>query len=234
MASTALPEKIESIQSGGADVTIIDSGDIADCRNRAEKLASRTHAALIPPSDYPDIVLGQATAALEFAEQIEENSTEKLDAMVLPCGGGSLLAGSAVYFRGSGTKVFGAEPVRGAPRLVKSVHGVERLEGDFGTLSIADGLRSSVGTQNREILLDPSYLEAMYTVSDDQIRQASRIFFACFSLYVEPSAAVPLAAVLFNDDFHSRVRHEPKTWRIGIIVTGGNISVARAKRIASI
>ncbi|MCJ1348015.1 hypothetical protein MMC31_006245 [Peltigera leucophlebia] len=50
MASTSLPEKIESIQSGGADIKIIDSGDIADCRNRAEKLASRTHAALIPPS----------------------------------------------------------------------------------------------------------------------------------------------------------------------------------------
>lgn len=86
------------------------------------------------------------------------------------------MAGSAVYFGGSGTKVFGAEPVRGAPRLVQSVHGIERLEGDFGTLSIADGLRSSVGTQNREILRDPSYLEAMYTVSDDQIQQASRIF----------------------------------------------------------
>lgn len=124
MASTALLEKIASIQSGGADVTIIDSGDIADCRNSAEKLASRTHAALIPQSDYPDIILGQGTAALEFAEQIEENSTEKLDAIVLPCGGGSLLAGSTIYFRGSGMKVFGAEPVQGAPRLVQSIHGI--------------------------------------------------------------------------------------------------------------
>ncbi len=126
------------------------------------KLASHTHAALIPPSNYPDIVLGQGTAALEFAEQIEEVTTEKLDAIVLPWGGGRLLDGSAVYFRGSGTKVFDAEPVRGAPRLVQSVRGVEPLEGDFGTLSIADGLRSSVGTQNREILCDLSYLEAMF------------------------------------------------------------------------
>lgn len=58
MATTALPEKIESIQSWEADITIINFGNVADCKNRSEKVANCTYVTLIPLSNYSDIILG--------------------------------------------------------------------------------------------------------------------------------------------------------------------------------
>ncbi len=179
----------------------------------------------IPSSDDPDIRLGQGTVALEFQEQMREMGEDSLSIIIVPCGGGGLLAGVGLACAGTGVKVFGCEPKEGgADEVVQGLKRGKRVE-TVDSLTVADGLRGVVGPGNWEIISSKVYVEGVYAVTDDQIKSATVLILEELKLFVEPSAAVPLAVVLYNEDFRALMAKETGETKIGIVLTGGNMSV---------
>lgn len=181
-----------------------------DREQLAQRIAEETGATLIPPYDDPRIIAGQGTAAYELLQDVPE-----LDAIITPVGGGGLLSGTAVAARRqSGTiRIFGAEPEK-ANDTYRSLQAGKRLTID-PPATIADGLRNTApGSLTFTII--QSLVEDVVTVSEAEIRDALRWVFLRLKLVIEPSSAVPIAALING--------HLPgECSRVGIIVSGGNI-----------
>jgi threonine dehydratase/serine racemase len=169
----------------------------------------------IHPYDHPDVIAGQGTAALELLEQ-----AGPLDAVVAPVGGGGLVSGTAIAATGIDPRirVFAAEPA-GADDAARSKREGRRLP-QTAPRTMADGLHTSLGTLAWPVIRDR--VEAVLTVSEDEIAGAMRLAWERAKLLIEPSAAVALAAVL-SDAF----RALPGLARVGVILSGGNVDVER-------
>ncbi|EXJ95825.1 threonine dehydratase [Capronia coronata CBS 617.96] len=230
---------------------VIFSGSTSDEREAvvAEVIAEK-NAILVPPYDHPDIIIGQGTVGLEMEEQllqkrlsdIEQSASFRdsaFDAVITPLGGGGLLGGTATWFSDKPeTRVFGAEPsFEGGDDGRRGLQAGKRVE-HVKTLTIADGLRTPVGVLNFEILSDPTKLEALYAVTEDQIKAAMRLVYERLKVVVEPSAAVGLAVVLFNGGFRARVAEAQRTqnnedavWNVGIVFSGGNTTMKAVSKL---
>jgi len=238
MPSISTPSKIAGTKSYGAEV--IFSGSTSQEREAVvADIQKKTGALLVPPYDHPDIILGQGTLALELEEQVNDflktdsdlgNASVKsrrLDAVIAPCGGGGMLSGVATALFGTGTVVFGAEPsFQGADDAKRSLESGKRIE-SVKTLTIADGLRTPVGIWPWSVISDPSKVRAIFSVTETQIKAAMRLVLERMKVVIEPSAAVPLAVVLFCEDFRRLVEAEAGEdgWNIGVVFSGGNTTV---------
>ena len=240
MPSISTPSKIAGTQSHGAKV--IFSGSTSEEREAVvAQVQAETHAILVPPYDHPDTILGQGTVGVELEAQVRElvernkgvsAHGEKggvLDAVIVPTGGGGLTAGVATWFAGKKTKtvVFGSEPeFEGADDCRRGLEAGRRVE-SVKTLTIADGLRTPVGEIPWGVVSDKSKVGAVYSVTEGQIREAMRLVLERMIVVVEPSAAVPLAVALFNEEFRGMVERVAgeKGWDIGIVFSGGNTTV---------
>lgn len=174
----------------------------------ADQVAAETGATLVHPYNDPHIIAGQGTATLEFLQQVTD-----LDVLVVPVGGGGLASGALIAARAlqPGLEVIGAEPAWAddAVRSLKagSMQPPERFD------SIADGLRAPLGSLTYPII--SQLIDDILPVSEDMIKEATRQSICQARLVVEPSGAVPLAAVLSNTSrFAGR--------RVGLIISGGN------------
>jgi threonine dehydratase/serine racemase len=181
----------------------------------ARRVVEETGATLIHPFDAPDVIAGQGTAALELLEQ-----ARPLDAIVVPVGGGGLVAGTALGAQAlePGIRIFAAEPV-GADDAARSKR-EGRLVPQTAPKTIADGLVTSLGELTWPVLRDR--VEDVITVTDEETVAAMRLAWERGKLLIEPSAAVAVAAVL-REDFRGR----PGLGRIGVILTGGNVDLER-------
>lgn len=223
MTGQAVSEKVANVRNQGASVFLLEANTTSACLEASMEISQSTGASLIPPSDHVDIALGQATAVFEFQQQMIENGQGSLDAIVLPSGGGGLLAGAAIFYKGSSTLVFGAEPITGGPRLADSLGTGRRLEQDPTLFTVADGLRSSIGLQNWELIRRSDYVRDVLTVGEDDILSAHRFLIESTSMSIEPSAAVAPAAVASNCKIQAYVSDDtPLPWRVGFVLTGGN------------
>lgn len=178
----------------------------------ARRLQAEKGYTLIPPFDHPDVIAGQGTAALELFEK--EGS---LDALLVPCGGGGLLSGSAIAARGAapGCRVIGIEPET-ADDATRSFH-TGTLHTVHNPPTIADGTRTpSLGKLTFPLVLE--YVADMKTVPERAIAAAVEFFYYRMKLVVEPSGALGLAALL-NGDI-------PAGGKIGVLVSGGNMDAA--------
>lgn len=186
---------------------------LAARESTAAEVVARTGATLIPPYNHPDIIAGQGTAALELLEEVPG-----LDVVIAPVGGGGLMSGTCVATRGRSpqTRLFGAEPA-GADDAARSL-AAGRLLPQTGPKTIADGLKTGLGDLTWPILRD--HLEGIVTVSEEEIIAATRLLWERAKLVVEPSGAVPLAALLGS---RRGVFGEAK--RVGVIVSGGNLDL---------
>ncbi|MFJ8276309.1 threo-3-hydroxy-L-aspartate ammonia-lyase [Streptomyces griseoviridis] len=180
----------------------------------AEALAAERGLVLIPPYEHRHVMAGQGTAALELLEEVGE-----LDALVVPVGGGGLIAGSATAAKGlyPGVRVIGVEPEAGDDTRRSLAAG--RRVSIRVPHTIADGQAAETPGEltfsvNRRLVDD------IVLVSDDEIRDAMRFAFERLKTVVEPSGATPLAALL-----NGRTGAPPR--RIGVILSGGNIDTAR-------
>jgi threonine dehydratase len=180
----------------------------------AEAIAAERGMTIVPPYDHPDVVAGQGTAALELFEEVGP-----LDLLLVPCGGGGLLSGSALA-AGSvdGCRVIGVEPevADDATRSFRSgsLHRVRNPP------TIADGLRTpSLGRVTWEIVRER--VDDMVTVSEAEIVEAMRFCWTRMKLVVEPSGAVALAALLFRGDLRG-------SGRVGVMISGGNVDLTVA------
>jgi threonine dehydratase len=214
MPSTASAVKRRAVEGYGARV--IECEPTLFAREAAvEEVLRETGATLVHPYNHPDVIAGQGTAALELLEEAPQ-----LDAIVSPVGGGGLLSGTCIAAKGirSDIRIIAAEPA-GADDAQRSL-AAGKIIPQTGPKTIADGLLTSLGENTWPIIRD--HVERVVTVSDDQIIAAMRLVWERAKMLIEPSAAVPLAAVL-SDEFKQLAGLE----RIGIILSGGNVDLDR-------
>ncbi|MDN3204260.1 pyridoxal-phosphate dependent enzyme [Algoriphagus sediminis] len=195
-------------------------GKIIECKptlkareTNLEKVVNETGATFIPPYDYMDVIEGQATCALEFLE-----AQDNLEVLMAPVGGGGLLGGTALlsHYWDPEIEVYGAEP-KGADDAYQSFK-AGRLIPQTNPNTIADGLLTSLGELNFEII--QKYVKDILLASDDEIVSAMRLIYERMKIIIEPSCAVPLAALLAN-----KSKFQGK--KVGIILSGGNVDLEK-------
>ncbi|KAI0528200.1 tryptophan synthase beta subunit-like PLP-dependent enzyme [Xylaria bambusicola] len=157
-----------------------------------------------------------------------KKSNPHLDAVLAPCGGGGMLSGVALSCEGTGVRVFGCEPsFEGADDAKRGYESGKRVE-RVSSLTVADGLRTPLGEIPWGIIYERRLVGGFYSVSEDEIIGALKLVYERLKLVIEPSAAVPLAVALFNEDFRRMVEREggEDGWDIGIVFSGGNVSLS--------
>jgi threo-3-hydroxy-L-aspartate ammonia-lyase len=185
-------------------------------REDREEIARRIQAeadpVLIPPFDHPDVVAGQGTSAMELFDEMGT-----LDVLLVPCGGGGLLSGSAIAARrlSPQCRVIGVEPEAGddATRSFRTgtLHTVRNPQ------TIADGARTpSLGKVTFPLVRQ--HVDDMVTVSEDDILRAMRFLWERMKLVIEPTGALGLAAA-----WRGAVSVAGK--RVGVILSGGNVDL---------
>ncbi|KAG4437502.1 hypothetical protein IFR05_007012 [Cadophora sp. M221] len=200
-----------------------------------EEMVRRENCVFVPPYDHSDVILGQGTCALEIEEQFVEmragGGSIGLDAVIATLGGGGLLGGIATWFgEKPETKVFGAEPsFQGADDARRGLLKNERIA-HVASSTIADGLRTPVGKLNWEIVSDKTKVEGVFAVGEEEIKMAMRVIYEELDMMVEPSGCVPLAVVLFNDDFREMVARDVSmrggsAWNLVIVLSGSNTTM---------
>lgn len=180
------------------------------------EVVKKTGASEIHPFNNYDVIAGQGTAAKELFEDVAD-----LDVIVAPVGGGGLLSGTALatkYFSPK-TIVIAAEP-EGADDTYRSMQS-GKIEPSQSN-SIADGLLTSLGDKTFPIIRD--HVKEVITVSDSEIISAMRLIWERLKIIVEPSCAVPLAAVLKSKEMFLNKR-------VGIILTGGNVDLEKVGKL---
>lgn len=241
MPRISTPSKIAGTRAHGAE--IIFSGSTSVEREAVVRdVQTRTDAILVPPYDDFDIICGQGTTGLELEGQYNDLVRSKpgfsahahalgkrggLDAVITPVGGGGLNAGVATYFSDKRTRVFGAEPMfQGADDCRRGLAAGQRVEA-VSSLTIADGLRTPVGLLNWEVISDERKVDCVYSVTEEQIKDAMRLVLERMKVVVEPSAVVGLAVCLYNEEFRRIVEKEggEEGWDVGVVFSGGNTTV---------
>lgn len=231
MPLVSMPNKIAAAEAYGAE--LVFSGYTLQEREAAvSDIVEKTGARFVPPFNHPDVLLGQGTLGLELQEQarsILDQTPEagRLHAVILPCGGGGLLSGVATSCIGTGIKVFGAEPsYQGADDCRRGLAAGKRID-RVRSLTIADGLRTSVGEIPWSVISDRTKVAGVYAVTDEQIKKALRIVLERLKVVVEPSSTVPLAVALFNEDFRTMVEREASggVFNLAVVFSGGNINL---------
>lgn len=200
-------------------------GEIFECEPTLEarestlaEVIARTGATEIHPFNNYAVMAGQATAAKELFDGVE-----RLDVIMAPVGGGGLLSGTALaakYFSPT-TSVIAGEP-EGADDAYRSLLSGKIEPSQSNT--VADGLLTSLGDKTFPIIRDN--VKQIITVSDREIVKAMQLIWERMKIIVEPSCSVPFAAVLKNkEQFAGK--------RVGIILSGGNVDLARAFKLFS-
>lgn len=211
MPTSAPAVKREAVIGYGG--TVIDCEPTLQARElTAAQVVEDTGATFVHPYDDPRIIAGQATAAVELLDEIED-----LDAIIAPIGGGGLMSGTclAASVIRPGIRLIGVEPA-GADDAARSLEaGVCIPQTDPNT--ICDGLLTSLSELTWSIL--KMHLETIQRVSDEEVRAAMRLLWERAKCVVEPSAATTLAAVLSDDC------PLPQGGRVGLILSGGNVSM---------
>jgi len=212
--------KVRNAAALGARV--IRSGNSWREREAAvESLIAAYGLTLVSSSDDNNIILGQGTVGIEIMQQVEASFGAKLDCVVLPCGGGGLLSGVGVALSSEPIKVFGAEPQDGADDGFRALVSGERIE-RVTSGTIADGLRCPIGKSAWQIIKQPTYVDGIFTVSDADICSTMQLVDETMAMVIEPSAAVPLAVVLFNKDFRRYAARQNRRLHVGVVFSGGN------------
>ena len=206
-----VPEIKKKAVAGYGGQIILCEPTLQSREAHATKIQHETGATFISPYNNYDVITGQATCAKELIED-----QLGLDAIITPVGGGGLLAGTALsaYYMDQNIVVYAGEP-EGANDTYLSME-AGRLVSIECPQSIADGLLAILGDKNFGII--QPLVKQVFLVTDDEIRQAMRLVWERMKIVIEPSCAVPLAAVLKN-------KHIFSGRKVGIILTGGNVDL---------
>ncbi|HEX9999446.1 MAG TPA: threonine/serine dehydratase [Actinoplanes sp.] len=209
--------KLDAVAGYGAEIITYDRYT-EDREAIGTRLAADRGLTLIPPYEHPDVIAGQGTAALELLAE-----TGPLDALVVPVGGGGLIAGSAIAATGvqPGIRVVGVEPVDGDDTK-RSLAAGERVRIPVPR-TIADGQAAAIPGE-LTFSINRRLVDEIVLVGDDEIRAALRFAVDRLKLVLEPSGATGLAALLAG-------RLDPAPPRIGVILSGGNVGAARLAQL---
>lgn len=207
----ASPVKLVAIRGAGAELVSCSPGLAAREAALAEVLRNMP-AHVVHPFDDARVIAGQGTAALELLAEVPG-----LDVISTPVGGGGLIGGTALAARGAapGCRVVAVEPAL-ADDALRSFRGGRREGVEGSPPTIADGLRGSIGRLNYALLR--SGVDDVLTVGEGAIVAAMRAVLEDFRLLIEPSSAVPIAALL-----DGRLGRLGET--VGVVVSGGNVDM---------
>ncbi len=210
MPDNAPAIKKKAVAGYGAHITFCKP-TLAHREATLKKVIEETGATLVHPYNQWEVICGQGTASLELM-----NQARNLDIIMTPVGGGGLLSGTLSYIKDQfpTLEVIAAEP-KGADDAYQSWqqgHFIPCTDPD----TIADGLRTSLGSLTYEIIR--SKIDAIYTVEETSIVNAMRLVWERMKIIIEPSSAVPLAAVMENLEHF-------KGKKVGIILSGGNVDL---------
>jgi threonine dehydratase len=206
--------KVNAVKGYGAEVTICASNQAAR-ESTLQAIVDQTGATFIHPYDNDEVITGQATCVKEIIDAMPD-----IDIVVTPVGGGGLLSGTCLgahYFK-PGLKVYAGEP-EGAADAVLSIQS-GKVEKALFVNTIADGLLTTLSERTLEII--QAHVADILLVSEDEIKAALRLVYERMKIIIEPSCAVPLAAVLKNPNLF-------KGKKVGIILTGGNVDLSKFK-----
>ncbi len=210
MPENAPSVKKEAVKGYGAVVTICES-TLKAREDTSEKIKQKTGATFLHPSNNLDVILGNATAGVELLQKHPD-----LDYLLAPVGGGGLIAGTALAakYYGTNCKAIGGEPfaVDDAYRSLQS----GTIETNSTAHTVADGLRTNLGSINFPIIQE--LVSEIIRVEEDEIVAAMKHIWERMKIIIEPSCAVPFAAVLKEPG-----KFQQK--KIGIILSGGNVDV---------
>ena len=175
------------------------------------ELVAGTGADFVHPYNDPRVIAGQATCSREFHEQVPG-----LDAMIAPIGGGGMISGTCLTLStlAPKVKIYAGEPEQAddAYRSFKSGH----IIADDAPVTVADGLKVPLKDLTWHFV--QRHVSDIFRVSEQEIIDAMRLTFARMKIVIEPSCAVPLAAILRNPDVF-------RGQRVGVIITGGNVDL---------
>ena len=210
MPENAPAVKKAAVEGYGAEITFCRP-TLQAREQGLEQLVAETGAVFIHPYNDPRVIAGQGTAVLELLEEVPD-----LEIVIAPVGGGGLMSGTALSTAAvdPAIRIIGSEPA-GADDAFRSLE-AGRLIPSENPRTVADGLLTSLGSLTFEIL--SNHLERIVTVSEQAIIEAMRLVWERMKTVIEPSAAVPLAAVL-EGSWNQRGR------RIGLILSGGNANL---------
>ncbi|MEE3303629.1 MAG: pyridoxal-phosphate dependent enzyme [Candidatus Thermoplasmatota archaeon] len=210
MPDTAPKIKVEGVRSHGAEITFCEP-TLEARETTAASVMQRTGATFVHPFDNPRVVAGQGTAALELIAEVGP-----IDAIIAPIGGGGLLSGTSITTRAllPNARIFGAEP-SGADDAARSLAAGELIP-QTSPDTICDGLLTSLCEMTYEIL--STHLEAIITVTDQEVIEAMRLIRDHLDMIVEPSSATVLAAIL-RPEFVALEGIDS----VGLILSGGNV-----------
>jgi threonine dehydratase len=211
MPSNAPAVKKKAVIGYGA--TVIDCEPNLQAReSTAQSIVNETGATLLHPYNCYNVIAGNSTATQELLEQ-----TDHLDSIIAPIGGGGLISGTALaanYF--SKVITYGSEPL-GADDAYRSFKS-GKLIPMVNPNTIADGLRTSLGDKGFPII--QKYVKDIFTVEEQEIIDALQLVWERMKIIIEPSCAVPLAAIIKNKEIF-------KNKAVGIIITGGNVDLKK-------
>ena len=213
MPETSPQVKQAAVAGYGAEITFCKPTLEARESTLAEVVA-RTGATFVHPYNDVRVIAGQGTAALELFEEVPD-----LDVIMAPVGGGGLLSGTALTSLAvsPATRVIAGEPA-GADDAYRSLQ-TGQIQPSVQPKTIADGLLTSLGEITFAIIR--RHVERILTVQDETIIQAMRLVWERMKIVIEPSAAVPLAALLEHPDAELHGK------RVGIIFSGGNVDLGK-------
>jgi len=210
MPSNSAKVKVRAVESYGAHIVFCEPTEEAR-ETTCAHVIKKTGATLIHSFESENVMAGQGTAAVELLEEVSD-----LDLVMCPVGGGGLLSGTAIAAKSMRPKikVIAVEP-ENADDAAQSFRAGRRLVTEK-KFTIADGLRTNVGEPNFAII--QRYVDDIVTVSEEAIVSAMRTIWETMKIVIEPSAAVPYAAIVEN-----KIALEGK--HAGIILTGGNVDL---------
>ena len=216
MPHDSVKSKVDATKSYGAE--IVFCGTATGDRERTTDELLRKHGyTLVHPYNDEKLIAGQGTVALEIFHDCKE-----LDYLFVPIGGGGLIAGCALAAKNlfPSIQVIGVEP-EGANDCYQSFR-QQRIVTLDDVRTIADGVRTrSVGPINFEII--QRYVDDVITIKDDDMYPMMKFFYERMKIVVEPSAAVPFASVLNQQEKFAGAR-------VGIILSGGNVDLEKAAK----
>ncbi len=210
MPSNAPRVKMEGVKAYGGKIVLCEP-TLEAREATADRISQETGATFMHPSNDPEVILGQGTAAMELLEDYPD-----LDYIFTPIGGGGLIAGTALaaHYFGKNCKVIGGEPFE-VDDAYRSFHsGV--IESNVSTNTIADGLKTVLGDNTFPIIR--KYVHDIIRVTEDEIISAMKLIWERMKIVVEPSSAVALAALL-------RESEQFQDKKVGIIISGGNVDL---------
>jgi len=210
MPSNSSPVKIEAVKGYGGKITFCDP-TLSSRETTLQKVIEKTAAIEIHPYNDPRIIAGQATSALELIEDIPD-----LDLIIAPVGGGGLLSGTALsaFYFAPEAEVIGTEPEQADDAFRSFAAGT--IIPSVNPQTLADGLRTSLGSCTFPIIR--KHVRSIVTVSEESIIRAMKFIWERMKIIVEPSSAVPFAAIM-----EEKINVEGK--RVGLIISGGNVDL---------